>query len=232
MQHSQLIIIALLGGILPALVWLFFWLREDSKKPEPRGYIALTFFAGMLTVPLVVPFQKFAYDIFVNYPTILYLALATLEELIKYGAAYVIALKRKVTNEPIDAVVYMMTAAIGFSALENALFLLDPISSGNIIGSLQTGNSRFIGASLLHTLSSAIVGIAIALSFYKSKLQKKVYLLWGLVTAIALHTIFNLLIIQGQNGTTFATFGFVWIALVIVMLFFEKVKQVFPVNTP
>ena len=28
---------ALIGGFVPALVWLWFWLKEDKQKPEPKG---------------------------------------------------------------------------------------------------------------------------------------------------------------------------------------------------
>jgi RsiW-degrading membrane proteinase PrsW (M82 family) len=232
LSNASTITVSLIGGVIPALVWLLFWLREDRKRPEPKGLLALTFFVGMLGVPLVIPFQQLTLGALAGNTTGIFLAWAAIEEIVKFGAAYVIALRKKDTNEPVDALIYIMTAALGFTALENALFIFDPLSSGNVSATLITGTTRFIGASLLHTLSSAVVGISIALSFYKNRNQKRVRIFWGLITAIALHTIFNLLIIREQNGMTFATFGFVWIAIVIVMLFFEKVKRVYPVNTP
>ena len=53
-------LIAFAGGILPALIWLWFWLREDREAPEPRGLIALSFAAGMAVVYFVLPIQKLA----------------------------------------------------------------------------------------------------------------------------------------------------------------------------
>jgi len=38
---------AFVGGLLPALLWLWFWLREDLH-PEPRRILLLTFTAGMV----------------------------------------------------------------------------------------------------------------------------------------------------------------------------------------
>ena len=58
MINTDIIFYALLGGILPALIWLAFWLREDYKHPEPRGLILRTFLLGMGAVILVLPFQK------------------------------------------------------------------------------------------------------------------------------------------------------------------------------
>ena len=46
---------AFLGGLLPSLIWLYFLLKEDSRCPEPRTLIALTFVAGMVAVPFALP---------------------------------------------------------------------------------------------------------------------------------------------------------------------------------
>ncbi|OHA88787.1 MAG: hypothetical protein A2653_03245 [Candidatus Zambryskibacteria bacterium RIFCSPHIGHO2_01_FULL_43_25] len=222
------IFFAHIGGIIPAIIWLLFWLREDRKRPEPRGLIMLTFLGGMVVVPIAILLQKATYN-----PSSLFftfLIWAALEELIKFGAAYFTALKRKEMNEPIDALIYMMTAALGFVAIENTLFILNSLVSGDIIGSVITGNLRFVGASLLHTISSAAIGISIALAFYKDENTKRNYLAFGIIIAIALHAAFNLSIINETTSNTLATFGFVWIAIVVLMLVFEKVKKIYPVN--
>jgi RsiW-degrading membrane proteinase PrsW (M82 family) len=224
----EVLILSLVGGIIPSLIWLSFWLREDKKRPEPRGLIMLTFVAGMIAVPLVIPFQKWTQVAGNTFLTFLFWA--GLEEVFKFGAAYISALWRREDNEPIDPIIYIMTAALGFVAMENTFFIFKALTHGNYTESLITGNMRFIGASLLHTISSAAIGIAMGLSFYKSRFAKNLYILTGLIIAIGLHTTFNLFIIKENSGLTFATLGFVWIAIVILMLFFEKIKSVYPVN--
>jgi RsiW-degrading membrane proteinase PrsW (M82 family) len=228
LPNADSLFFAHLGGIIPALIWLWFWLREDKKRPEPRGLIMLTFVAGMLVVPIAIILQKATFNRDSLFFT--FIIWAIFEELLKFGAAYFTVLRRKEMDEPIDALIYMMTAALGFVAIENTLFILDPIINGDIIGTVITGDLRFIGASLLHTISSATIGISIALSFYKDKLTKKKYLITGIILAIALHAAFNLSIINETTSNTLATFGFVWIAIVVLMLFFEKVKKIYPVN--
>src|SRR3989344_5601954 len=124
MINTDIIFYALLGGILPALIWLAFWLREDYKHPEPRGLILKTFLLGMGAVILVLPFQK-AIDILLTgmaFATILLWVI--LEEVFKFGGAYIGGLKSIEDNEPVDPIIYMITAALGFVALENALFIL------------------------------------------------------------------------------------------------------------
>jgi len=225
---SEAIFFALVGGIIPAIVWLLFWLREDRKRPEPRGLIMLTFFFGMIAVPLVIPLQKITFQQNSQFNT--FLIWAILEETFKYAAAYFAALRKKEVDEPIDPIIYMLTAALGFAALENALFILGPLVNGNILESVLVGNLRFVGASLLHTISSATIGVALAISFFKRKAVRRAYLAMGIVFAIALHTVFNLFIIKETHSNTFVTFGFVWIAIVILMLLFERVKKIYPVN--
>ena len=157
------VIYALLGGILPALVWLLFWLREDRKNPEPKRLIMRTFILGMIAVILVLPLQKGVEMLFAGGITILSLAVwAFLEEGLKLGAGYFGGLASREDNEPIDPMIYMITAALGFVSLENALFILGPMLGGDIATSIITGNLRFIGASLLHEVTSAIIGVSIS----------------------------------------------------------------------
>ncbi|HEY9586381.1 MAG TPA: PrsW family glutamic-type intramembrane protease [Candidatus Paceibacterota bacterium] len=219
----------LVGGILPAVIWLLFWLREDRLHPEPRSIVILTFIAGMIAVPLAIPIQRA-----VNDPTntsLTFLLWAIIEEILKFGAFFLVALRSGEVDEPTDSLIYIMTAALGFAAAENALFLLEPITHGNITESLITGNMRFVGASLLHTVSSAFIGACMALTFYKAKFTKRFAIFVGLVGAIALHALFNIFIMKGSDGTTAAAFGFVWILIIALMLVFEKVKRTYAVDT-
>src|SRR3989344_2453152 len=190
MIETQTLLFALLGGFLPALLWLWFWLKEDSRCPEPRHVILFAFFAGMAAVPLVLPLERAAISYFSG--SVLLLVWALIEEVAKYLLAFILVLRRRDLNEPIDAVLYMITVALGFAALENTFFLLSPLIDQNITNSILTGNLRFLGATLLHTLSSALVGAAIALAYYKKdRVVKFSYLLTGLVLATTLHTFFN-----------------------------------------
>ena len=222
---------AFIGGLLPALLWLYFWLKEDARCPEPRHLILLAFIAGMVTVPLVLPFQKWAIDYFgvVGPDTIL--AWAAAEEILKYALVAITVLWRRAVNEPIDPMMYMITGALGFAALENTLFLINPLTDGNLIDGFITGNLRFLGATLLHVLASAIVGFTLAISFYMRKRFHVLFATIGLILAILLHTIFNLLIISGEGIHTLTAFFFVWIGIVILFVLFEIAKYIRLINT-
>ncbi|OGZ04492.1 MAG: hypothetical protein A2648_01485 [Candidatus Lloydbacteria bacterium RIFCSPHIGHO2_01_FULL_41_20] len=221
--NPQTIFIALTGGILPALLWLWFWLKEDLH-PEPRGLLIFSFLAGMCAVIIVLPIEKFFYTRMQD-GIWLITAWSATEEITKYFAAYFIAFKTRFLDEPMDYVIYMITVALGFAALENTLFLISTIEKSGLAEGLATQNLRFIGASLLHVIGSASIGIAMALSYYRGWFMKKTYLLFGLASAIVLHALFNFFIIKGSGDNIFTVFGFVWVIAVLFLLIFEKIKR-------
>lgn len=217
------ILIAFFGGLLPALFWLWFWLREDRKSPEPKRLIAIAFIAGMLIVPPVLYLQRFALERFDDVMRVF--VWVTIEEILKYSAALIVVLWNKAVDEPIDIIIYMISIALGFSALENALFIFTPLENGQYAESLLTGNFRFLGATLLHVLASGIVGAAMALAFYKKKTVRILVATCGLFAAIVLHALFNSFIIDSSSGETILTvFLFVWVGIIGLLIIFEKVK--------
>jgi len=214
--------IAFVSGLIPALFWLWFMLREDKARPEPKMLIATAFIAGLLIVPLVFPVQQYATERFVGANLIWVWVI--IEEVFKYSAALIFVLWNKAVDEPIDTIIYMIAIALGFSALENSLFIFNPLQDGDYLNSFLTGNFRFLGATLLHVLASATVGIAMALSFYKKSWIKVLSATAGLFVAIILHALFNLFIMEASGGTVLSIFMFVWMGIVVLFLIFEKVK--------
>lgn len=223
-MQSTYFLIAFLAGLIPALFWLWFWLREDKARPEPKSLITSAFVAGMLIVPIVLPLQKFAMEKFAG--DNLVFVWVIIEEVLKYSAALIVVLWNKAVDEPIDTIIYMITIALGFSALENALFIFNPLVTGDYANSFLTGNFRFLGATLLHTLASGTVGVFMAFAFYKRDIIRIASASLGLFIAILLHAVFNFSI-MGANGTTvLSVFMFVWMGVIVFFLLFEKVKLI------
>ena len=228
MLYSDTLLISISLGVLPAVFWLLFWLYEDKKRPEPRGLILRAFIGGMLVVPIVIPLQIIGFKYF-SLGVVAFTIVSITEEIFKYTSARITSLGSKENNEPLDPVIYMITTALGFAAVENTLFLIQDAGMGAAASSLIiTGNMRFLGATLLHVISSATVGVFMSLAFYRSKNIKKLFLFFGLILAIILHTVFNLLIISSANTNIFTIFTFVWVGVVILLLMFEKIKTIQP----
>jgi RsiW-degrading membrane proteinase PrsW (M82 family) len=216
--------IAFLAGLIPALFWLWFWLREDAARPEPRALIVSSFIAGMLIVGFVLPLQQLAMSHFTG--SMLMLAWVIIEEILKYCAALIVVLWNRAVDEPIDTIIYMITIALGFSALENALFVFHPLQQGDYALSYISNSFRSIGATLLHVLASGTVGVAMALVFYARSSIKITVATLGLCIAIVLHALFNFFIIDGSGSTVLGVFMFVWMGIIVLFLLFEKVKQI------
>ncbi len=228
--------IAFLGGLIPALFWLWFWLREDRARPEPYLLIAITFIAGMLVVPLALPLQKFACDLLqagACYPAgdNLMTLWVIIEEVLKYTAALIVILWHREVDEPIDMVIYLIVIALGFAALENALFMFRPLGEGAFVETALFGSFRFLGATLLHVLASGTVGMALALAFYRPPLVRLAYATVGLFIAIVLHALFNFFIIDASGEATLGVFLFVWLGIIVLFLLFEKVKLIESAHT-
>lgn len=224
MPTPETLFYALAGGIFPAVLWLWFWLKEDKKHPEPRGLILKMFLAGMVAVVLVFPIEKWVYDALESGFAVI-LAWAIIEEVMKFAAVYTAGLSSRFFDEPIDAVIYFLTVALGFSALENTLFIVKPLLDGEVLLGALTGNLRFVGATLLHVVASGSIGVALAFSFYKKRTVQIASLFLGIGTAIALHTLFNFFIIQYEGTNTLTILGVLWFAVILLILILERIKK-------
>ncbi len=240
MPTLEIALYAFLGGILPAVLWLHFLLKEDARCPEPRPLIIFAMFAGMLAVPIVLPlehyaravlptlssigplFDRFALNTSIELPVII--AWATIEETVKFVLAALLILWRKQVDEPIDLIIYMICVALGFAALENALFLVAPLANGDVMQTVLANNLRFVGATLLHVIASSTVGFAMALAYRKRRHVRPLAVALGLILAIALHAIFNFLIIRETASHTLLAFLLVWLGAVVGFGLFEILR--------
>lgn len=219
------LLLAFFGGLFPALVWLWLFLKEDRAKPEPKLAILLAFIAGMISVMVALAFEQIAQPYVSGFALIL--VWAGIEEVVKYGAAAATVLWLPFYDEPIDAVIYMITVALGFASLETTLFLMKPLAEGSMSTAILTSNLRFLGAALLHVVSSSAIGFALAFSFYTPSIARKtLYAITGILVATALHTYFNFFIMGASGTTVVLVFFFVWVGIIITFLLFEKVKRI------
>jgi protease PrsW len=241
----KLFVIAILGGVLPAFVWLWFWHRQDRECPEPKGLVLISFFAGMAIVFLVLPLQKL---IIAFFPTITEISdalaiklslippsadvlknflLASSEEIGKYLTVFLIAFHSKHFDEPIDAVIYLITVALGFTAMENVLYLLKDLTHSGGLETIINGNMRFLGATILHTVSSAFIGIALAFSFFAPRFIKSIVIMIGLLVAILLHTHFNLSIIEAHGTiSVLSVFSRYWVVIIGIIILIGIIKYI------
>lgn len=233
---------AIVGGLLPTLVWLAFWLREDREHPEPRRVVFTTFLLGAATIPAAAVLQKIVADLFLGGTTIYAAAewapaaaLATLaiwvtiEEVIKVVAAYAGGLSRRESDEPIDSAVYLIAAALGFSAAENFLYVFTEIIGEElpIALAIVSGSTRAVGATTLHVAAAAVLGVFAGYARYATPRIARWLWASGLTLVTLLHLAYNALIIFGgkEQSSSAAAFAISWTVSLAAILALEKVKS-------
>ena len=96
----------------------------------------------MIAVLVVLPIQKFI-QVQINSPTAQLVLWASAEEILKYLAVLVIVYVTKKATKPIDWPIFLITAALGFAALENTLFLIQPFSTNQATSGSFNGSIAF-----------------------------------------------------------------------------------------
>ena len=146
------------AAVLPAAFLLHYIYQHDTVEKEPVSLLIRILVFGMIaTIPtsLMEGLLGYALGIFVNTESRWYhflhmfFVVALVEEYWKRWAA------RKVWNHPafnyrFDAVVYCVSAALGFAALENVLYVMN--------GGLATAMLRAFTAVPSHAIDGVIMG--------------------------------------------------------------------------
>ena len=201
----------IVAAILPGIIWMVFFLSE-RVHPEPKKMVAYTFFVGMLvSVPVIVLQiigRDFAYYIYSYGGAITTIGIAMslmllfypafVEEFFKFVATAITVGGTKFIKIPVDAMIFMIVAGLGMATFENVVIATRIVSDFGQTGAMEAVDIiilRFVGATLLHALASAIIGYYWA----KSKLTGKRGPLWrGLLIASLIHSLFNYLIIKSE----------------------------------
>ena len=224
-------LITLAAALLPTLIWLVFFLKEDVH-PEPRKLLLYTFAIGAIISLPVLATQIIFQGVHSFFPPllqttlVLVLGLALIEEVFKFLAAYWAVNDKSAFDEPIDAMIYMITAALGFATIENIFIIgnsFDLLNKVMLGSTLSTILLRFVGATFLHTLSSGLLGYYWARGRAKKTIATS--LTFGLILATILHAVFNYLILKFQNTNLLYPSLFLIVALFFILNDFEKLKM-------
>ncbi len=224
--NQNIYLYAFVGGFVPPLIWLWFWLREDSKNPEPTRVILGAFLFGALSALFALPFQGLFAKLFPAATiTVSIIVFAFVEEIMKLFSVELTSLRDPANDEAFDPIIYMLTAALGFAALENTLYLIDYLNNFDLLNSLLERSKRFFGATLLHVLSSVLVGISLSLSYGSRKKWRPLFLPIGLGAAVTLHAMFNIFVTKTEPGSVINGFIIVWVVFLLILAALEFLKS-------
>lgn len=147
--------------------------------------IIAAFILGVLAAPAAAFIQYIAANLTALYPYALpALAINSLiEEIAKFLIIFIFIRSSVFFDEPVDFMIYMITAGLGFATAENFFFLTTAKSLEELIG---LASLRFVGATLMHALTAGFIGYFWA----KNKLSL------GIIIAALFHAFFNYLILN------------------------------------
>ncbi|MTI59664.1 MAG: PrsW family intramembrane metalloprotease [Firmicutes bacterium] len=193
------LILLSLVSILPGILWVWYFYRQDKYDPEPTNLIIRDFLWGIVIV-LPASLLESPFGGYVTPQTpLLILFLSTIfvvglvEEGLKSYTVYRLHYNHPDFDEPVDGIIYGVTVGLGFAAFENLVY-------ATLFG-LSVGLSRAVLTSLAHASFTGIFG------YYLSKAKEKQdrSLIWfGFVLVTFFHGLYDFLVIGGFI-TTFYT---------------------------
>ncbi len=189
----QELVYLLILGFAPALFWLWYFYVKDRYAPEPRAWILRIFLLGMLsTIPLAL-IEALIGAVFPSDLLLVVVVAPVVEEIGKFLVVYLFVFRRPVFDEPIDGIVYAVTAALGFAALENFVYLFAAYSE-TLTLPLELSLVRAVLSVPGHALMSAMWGYALSQSLVTPHPLARRLVFHGLLLAIVLHAAFNFLV--------------------------------------
>lgn len=180
-----------LAAFLPGTAWLVYFYRCDRYEPEPVKLVVRTFIVGML-VALALATVYSGLD----YPWGPYMWAAVLfaplvEEPAKFLAVRWTVYNSRQFNEPFDGIIYAVSAALGFAAVENIMYVAGGWFDVNPMAGMLTLLSRTVLSVPGHALFSAWWGAALGFSKGRNVITQILMVGGGLMASMVFHGAFN-----------------------------------------
>jgi RsiW-degrading membrane proteinase PrsW (M82 family) len=186
-------------ALIPALLWMAYFYLRDIHEPEPTHYVIGVFLLGAL---VAAPIATWITDALYKVPTwgalprwglteavAAFLVLAPAQEMSKYLVVrYTVYLSAEF-DEPMDGIVYMTAAGLGFATAWN---IMQMTRAPQI--ALTTAAINAVTTTLAHASLSGVVGFALGRAkFIGSEGRQTRVLALGLGAAIVLSGLFTMI---------------------------------------
>ena len=212
----------LLATILPSIFIILFFVNSDKFK-EPKSEIIKVFIFGILiTIPAYI-LNTFLGDFWYNNTKVSqnlissFLTAAPVEEGLKLSILYYFVYKMKDFNEPLDGIVYGVTASLGFATLEN-IYYVYLLADHFQTTSMALAVVRSFSAVPAH----AVFGIFMGYFFMKYAFIKKGdNLFFAFIIPFVLHGCYNLFI----SSNFYAAMLLIIISWIVALRMFSRLKK-------
>ena len=220
-----------LVSIIPGLLWLWFFCRQDVYEPEPRRLLFLLFVLSMLgVIPaflLELPWHQMYLNSLqqrdlVKLAIFFFVIIGGTEETIKLLILHYFLRRQPEFDEPLDGMIYGVTVGLGFAALENLLYA----AAGRGWG---IGLYRALVTSLAHASFTGWIGYYLSVA----KFSRRSYLIpFGLLLAIAMHGSYDFILLSGIGIAGLGSFLLVGISMALLLYKMRQLESWSPFRPP
>jgi protease PrsW len=183
-----LIVVGLVLALIPALVWLGFFYRQDRLEPEPRTMVIGEFLLGLLVATAIaIPLLDRVFDVgswLSGSPLIHLLGGILVVGFVQEGLTY-LTLRLSVYDsrefdERTDGIIYGTAVGLGFATALNIAFVIE---SGGV--DMGTGAIRIVLTSLAHASFGGVIG------YFLGRQKFEARPLWWMPAGVALAATLN-----------------------------------------
>ena len=210
---------ALLAGVGPALVWLVLVYTRDRYGLAPKRLIAKLFAVSLATL-IVAGVLELLLGLD---PSASLLAsslsgavgVGLVEEGAKVSTLWFVTRRDQLAAEPLDAMVYASSVALGFAAFETTVYILAAYAGALALGAsadvaahhafLVVAPLRAFTGALGHMSFTGIVGHAYGM--FRAGLGSPAGLAGAFFIAVSLHAAYDWLLVQGYAWLAFGVLG-------------------------
>jgi RsiW-degrading membrane proteinase PrsW (M82 family) len=197
-------------AVAPALYIVWHFHHADKYKAESFGLLLGTFLLGCIAAAIaaVIEPQTPSTGGFWTMFLFFLVSVAFIEELVKFAAVRLFAYRSAKFDEAMDGVIFGITAAMGFAAVENVGYVF------------QFGGGIAIFRAFVSVPGHAFYGAIIGYYLGESKVHRNPWLVvWGLAIAIALHAVFDTL------AQTSGLFALILLPALVWFIYFAIVRR-------
>ncbi len=185
---DALTLIGLILAIVPAVVWLAFFYRQDRLEPEPRTMVVGVFILGLLVATAIaIPAVDRVFDVgsWLFESPLVHIAggiliVGMVQEGLKYLTLRLSVYGSREFDERTDGIIYGTAVGLGFATALNVAFV---VGSGGV--DLGTGAIRIVLTSLAHASFGGLIGYFLGRQKFEPRPT------WWMPAGVALAAILN-----------------------------------------
>jgi RsiW-degrading membrane proteinase PrsW (M82 family) len=177
-------------GMAPGALWMAYWIIRRSHYPRARANFIKVFLWGCAATIPTLAIEQIAgagieHKSLAAAAATSFLVIGPVEELFKLMAAWIAIFRSRDFSEPMDGIIYAVTAALGFACVENVIYILK-FGPASIM-------SRAAFATPAHMLFASMWGYYMGLARFELQGELKL-LAKGLLLAAGFHGVYNFII--------------------------------------